>query len=157
MRIYAPDTAELGPNWFRRGVDVSRDGRWIALPVLDRSTNTADDAIRLIALAGSAGRVVPIGYISYSSRFLWHPDGRHLVVLGQRRNAQRAEVWLIPLNGEAMRSLTSDDVGLEFPAGPAISPDGSRVAYGLITGVSSTLWEVDLTTSLATTPSSSRR
>jgi hypothetical protein len=66
-------------------------------------------------------------------------------------------MWLIPLDGAPSRPLTTGDDAIEFLSGPAISPDGASVAYSVVTGVTSTLWEVDLTGALPGAASRDRR
>jgi Tol biopolymer transport system component len=147
-QLYSPVPGEVGGNWYRFVAGVSRDGRWAAVPVTLKSGNASQAAIRLVPLDGSAGRVVPIGQFSPLSPFIWHPDGQHLLALGNRHHEQRPDVMLVPLNGEPVRPLTAADGSMEFFM-PMVSPDGSTIAYAVLTGLSATLWEIDLTRALA--------
>lgn len=148
-KLYEPEDHEVGGNWYSFGGNVSRDGRWAAVPVASRTGDSPSrQAIRLIPLDGGTGRVVPVGPVSYVGPFFWHPDGQHLVVMGTVHHEQRIEAMLVPLNGEPVRALTAADASLELWA-PRISPDGTSIAYSALTGLSSSLWEIDLTAALA--------
>jgi hypothetical protein len=57
----------------------------------------------------------------------WHPDGRHIVVLGTE-SGHGVRLYLVSLDGGSPRALTPEGVG--FPSGPItkpVSPDGQRV------------------------------
>jgi TolB protein len=145
--LYTPAAREE-VQYSTLGVDVSRDGRWAAVPVLIPAAGGAtQDAIRLVALDGRADRTLPIGYLSYVSRFVWHPDGRHLLVLGQREANVRMEVFLVPLSGEPLRPLTAGDPSAGL-FGFQVSPDGSAIAFAANGSAPAALWEIDLTRAL---------
>jgi TolB protein len=146
--LYRPGPGEeLQPRGF--GIEASRDGRWAAIPVLlPGPGGEVQDAIRLEPLGGGAGRTLPIGYLSYMGKFVWHPDGRHLMVLGTRKADRRMDVYLIPLNGEPPRPLTEADPSA-YIDGFQASPDGSTLVYYAEGAAPSTLWEIDLTRALA--------
>jgi TolB protein len=148
--LYTPAARdEVQYTYMKIGIDVSRDGRWAAVPVLIPAAGGAtQDAIRLVALDGSPGRTLPIGYLSYVSRFTWHPDGRHLLVMGQREANVRMDVFLVPLGGEPLRPLTAGDPSAGL-FGFQVSPDGSAFAFAASGSAPAALWEIDLTRALA--------
>ena len=115
--------------------------QWAApLEMFDKVTYRADGAgyikpgfsqIFLIDSAGGASRQLTFGNYNHDAQFSFTPDGRSLLVSGNRneeweRQANEAELYRIDLTSGAIEPLTSrkgPDVG------PLVSPDGRRVAY----------------------------
>lgn len=89
------------------------------------------------------GRLVP-------NHFVWHPDGQHLVVRASLGAAPDQRLYLMPLDGSPPQEISLGErprpaLGDVFD----LSPDGSRVAFTSTRRGDTTLWEVDLSRSLA--------
>jgi Tol biopolymer transport system component len=68
----------------------------------------------------------------------WSPDGGSIVVTRSRGGNNR-EIWLVPIQGGAGRSLTVDRPGV-FSDSPVFSPDGRGVIFRSSRGGASNLW-----------------
>jgi dipeptidyl aminopeptidase/acylaminoacyl peptidase len=110
------------------------------LEVITNVTYRADGAgylrpgyrhVYVVAAAGGALRQLTFGAFNESGPISWSPDGQYLYVTGNRReNWQReplnSEVYEVALRDGAIRPIT-DRVGPD--RAPAVSPDGSMIAY----------------------------
>jgi Tol biopolymer transport system component/tRNA A-37 threonylcarbamoyl transferase component Bud32 len=121
---------ETPPDVTGRGLSLSPDGRWFAMPVIypkDKSVGvwavptTGGNERRLVTFPAN-GAALRLGG--------WTRDGRHvLFVRVQPANAERkqiGELWAVPFDGGPARS-----VGLSMPAlrDVRVSPDGTRVSF----------------------------
>jgi hypothetical protein len=133
------------PLWLY-GVDVSADGRLAAIPVRSPG-DTRLQAVHIVPLDGAPPRAVRMEPLALSSRLYWHPDGQHLVARGTRDESDDyADLFLVPLNGDRMRSLAHDAKALGV-LGLSLRSDGASVAFSRRTAVRSTLWDIDLSPS----------
>ena len=85
----------------------------------------------VVAADGGAPRQLTFGAFNESGPISWSPDGQHLYVAGNRKdNWQRdplnSELYEVALRDAAIRPIT-DRVGPD--RAPAVSPDGSMIAY----------------------------
>ena len=110
------------------------------LEVITNVTYRADGAgylkpgyrhLYVVAAAGGAPRQLTFGAFNESGPISWSPDGRQLYVAGNRKdNWQRdplnSELYEVALRDAAIRPIT-DRVGPD--RAPAVSPDGSMIAY----------------------------
>lgn len=110
-RTIAFDTDEA--TWM--SIDVSPDGRWIALDVLG-------DIYRLPIEGGEAIRLTQ--GMAFDSQPVISPDGQTIAAVSDRSGTEG--VWLFDVDGSNPRELTSG-VALEEFASPAFSPDGQHV------------------------------
>ncbi len=107
---------------------LSADGQWaLAVTVVPRP--------ELVAYPVGIGepRAIPIAGLD---RILWagyHPDGRRLFVVGT--NAERANrLYVVPAEGGTPALLWDEPVAAGRITGPAISPDGERLAVRRVSG-----------------------
>ena len=115
--------------------------QWAApLEMFDKVTYRADGEgyikpgfshIFLIGSTGGAPRQLTFGNYNHDSQFSFTPDGRSLLVSGNRndeweRQANESELYRIDLSSGSISALTSRK-GPD--GGPLVSPDGRRVAY----------------------------
>ena len=124
----APSTKPEGAQWAP------------PLEIIDKVTYRADGAgylkpgftqVFLINATGGAPRQLTWGKYNHDGQFSFTPDGRSLLVSGNRNadwqhQAQESEVYRIDLDSGDIRAITSrkgPDVA------PLVSPDGKRVAY----------------------------
>ena len=84
----------------------------------------------IVPAIGGPERVVaevPIPYLAFTRSFAWLPDGKRVIADGL--------VLLSTESGET-RSLTSPPTKSSFDFAPAVSPDGSTVAFSREVGPS---------------------
>ena len=71
-----------------------------------------------------------IDHVDPQGSVVWTRDGRALIAVANRRadadlRGREADLWLVPLDGEARQLTTADGVERE----PQVSPDGKSIAY----------------------------
>jgi tricorn protease len=88
-------TDDLTPKRLPR---VSPDGRWVAYI-------SADEAVRLVSLAGEPGRELCRARFVHSADLCWSPDSRWLAFMA---NDERAfsNVWVVPAEGGEPHQIT---------------------------------------------------
>ena len=135
--MFAPDEkAKLG-----EAPPKPEGAQWAEpLEVITNVTFRADGAgylkpgfrhVYVVAADGGAPRQLTFGAFNESGPISWSPDGQHLYVAGNRKdNWQRdplnSELYEVALRDAAIRPIT-DRVGPD--RAPAVSPDGSMIAY----------------------------
>jgi dipeptidyl aminopeptidase/acylaminoacyl peptidase len=87
--------------------------------------------VYVVSATGGAPRQLTFGAFNESGPISWSPDGQFLFVAGNRHETWRrepgnTEIFEVALLDGAIRPLT-DRVGPD--AAPAVSPDGSAIAY----------------------------
>ncbi|HEY3571352.1 MAG TPA: protein kinase [Thermoanaerobaculia bacterium] len=99
---------------------LSPDGGWAAALVHGPPS-------RLLLLPTGAGDVRPVatGALALSA-VRWFPDGRHLLLVGERPG-KRVCCYIQSLDGGHPRPITPEGIG-EEPSGALLSPDGSLLA-----------------------------
>ncbi|HET9355887.1 MAG TPA: S9 family peptidase [Sphingomicrobium sp.] len=138
---YAMIVPDDGPKLGSAPSTKPEGAQWAApLEIIDKVTYRADGAgylkpgfsqIFLIGSTGGASRQLTWGKYNHDGQFSFTPDGRSLLVSGNRNadwqyQAQESEVYRIDLASGDISALTSrkgPDVA------PLVSPDGKRVAY----------------------------
>ena len=109
----------------------SPDGRRIAFV---RRIEGESGAVMLVPAVGGAARQVvsiPSGFrrtISQSRYLTWHPDGRHLVVAMPEAEDGPFELHAVDVETGDARKLFATE-SLAGDTDPAISPDGSKLAF----------------------------
>jgi Tol biopolymer transport system component len=105
----------------------SPDGKSIAYRC-NKCANRSRDEIRLIALDGSAPRVLNV---SYDGPVLfpieWSLDGKHILAGATSQNGNRQLVFVSVADGSAHVVMTLEE--LARYGGVALSPDGRYIAY----------------------------
>jgi len=99
------------------GIDVTRDGRFIAASTSPRG----QEDLYIIAVEGGAIRQLTNDF-ARDRVARWSPDGRHIVFQSDR--AGHHELWSIGADGSGLRRLTTSP----WRGWPALSRDGRRIA-----------------------------
>jgi Tol biopolymer transport system component len=153
------DLAALGhgSNWpVPPGISVSPDGQSVALQVGEANPPVVTARVVLVATAGSGSRNLtgPYRMDNIVGTIAWTPDGQS--VLYFTGSAQQG-VWRLmkvsagggePVFDGLERATLVNDSSLPLlasypPWGLTVSPDGSRVAFGIAAGRSSQLVALD--------------
>ncbi len=87
--------------------------------------------VYVVAASGGAPRQLTFGAFNEAGPVAWAPDGRSLYVAGNRhenwrRDPMNSEIYEVSMSDASIRPVT-DRVGPDRQ--PAVSPDGSRIAY----------------------------
>lgn len=121
------------------GLDLSRDGRRIALAVVGQYWSE----LSLHAAPGSGGpavRQIPSRGILTGDPSI-SPDGREIAFVGGETSL--ANLYRMPLDGGSMMQLTSfSDAAL---MSPVWSPDGREIAFVVHEGQTSRIWRIAAT------------
>ncbi len=113
-------------------INVSPDGRWIAAQRMDPSSRST--AVALISVSdGEARDLLHVKAPESIMRFTgmpWTPDGR-AVLVRKRLTAETGELWIVPIDGTAPRTLDIDVN--RWATGNfgfiSLHPDGRRIAF----------------------------
>ena len=92
---------------------------------------TGETHVFVLSADGGTPRQLTSGEYDHGSRLAWAPDGRTIVLSANRKpdheyDPLEAELWSVDVATGEMTQLTDRD-GPD--GGPAISPDGRRIAY----------------------------
>lgn len=139
-RLTSAPGAEMRPAW-------SADGRTIAY--VDAHGAYAEDVWIVDVASGSARRIEAAG--DSPGYPAWLPDGRALLVSRLQSYSSSQSYYaggvnqlrVVPLDGGAVRDLTvvaDHSIGNRSGDGPALSPDGHRIAFQM----DSALWVAEL-------------
>ncbi len=115
-RVRVPQDPQLSPD-ARHVVYVVKQA--------DRETDGYSSSIWLTAVDGS-GEPTQLTRGPGDSSPRWSPDGGTIAFLSKRAEAERPQVFLLPIGGGEARRLTNLALGA---GAPVWSPDGSRVAF----------------------------
>jgi len=105
-----------------RDLEFSKDGKWIAYAsVPDGSLwrSAVDGSQRLQLTSPPFGAVLPH----------WSPDGRQIAFSGG--SAFPVRVYVVSVDGGALKQVTNGESGKEGDMDPSWSPDGASIAFGL--------------------------
>jgi Tol biopolymer transport system component/DNA-binding winged helix-turn-helix (wHTH) protein len=120
-RLTSGTAEELSPAW-------SADGRWIAFI---RHDETRTSIFIIPAIGGSEQEVytLPTNHVWEYGGLAWTANGRSLI-FPQQSDPQAPSVLVeLTLDGRAVRQLTTPPAGWDGDWTPAISPDGTRLAF----------------------------
>lgn len=120
-RLTTGSAGELSPAW-------SPDGRWIAFV---RHDDQRTSILIVPAIGGSEQEVytLPTNHVWDYGGLTWTADGKALI-FPQQASPQAPSVLVeLTINGRTVRTLTSPPAGWNGDWSPAISPDGTRLAF----------------------------
>src|SRR5438105_4029184 len=122
---------------------ISPDGKQVAFTVRQKSLEANRDVkdVWIVPFQGGPARQFTRDGRSEHPR--WSPDGKRLLVVGQRAGQEQAQLWLYDLEGGGdPRQVTSLTFGADLGT---FSPDGRWIAYTseVYPGCSGTTQEVD--------------
>jgi Tol biopolymer transport system component/DNA-binding winged helix-turn-helix (wHTH) protein len=120
-RLTAGIAEELSPTW-------SPDGRWIAFI---RHDETQSSVHVIPAIGGSEQEIykLPTNHVWDYGGLAWTPDGKALVFPQQANPQAASKLVEVTINGRIVRSLTSPPEGWNGDWTPAVSPDGTKLAF----------------------------
>lgn len=120
-RLTTGTEEELSPAW-------SPDGRWIAFIRHDNERTT----VHIIpAIGGSEQQIyqLPTNHVWDYGGLAWTPDGKALIFPQQASPQAASELVEVSINGRTMHPLTSPPQGWNGDWTPAVSPDGTKLAF----------------------------
>ncbi|MDX1392843.1 MAG: hypothetical protein R3195_00560 [Gemmatimonadota bacterium] len=137
--VFTAGPAELLNNTF----DLSPDGRLIAISTYRQHADYWERRLVLVPIDGGQPRNLEIPGVRSFGDLRWHPDGRHLVIVGSPDpSVGNRGVYIAPIDGgtprlHSLRRPPPQTTVLQ------LSPDGSRVAFSHAAPAESILWELD--------------
>lgn len=112
---------ELSPAW-------SPNGRWIAFI---RQDDARASIVIIPAIGGSEQEIytLPTNHVWDFGGLTWSADGESLILPQQANQQAPSTLVEITIKGRALRQLTAPPAGWDGDWTPAISPDGSKLAF----------------------------
>lgn len=123
---------------------LSPDGRWLLFLVRRPVTS-----IQLVATHGDSVRTVSLPFEVHRRNLYppFLPDGRQVVLVGQAPQDPVSRIYVVPLDGAAPRAVAA--ISGAFQSGVLdLSPDGRTVVFTTDGAITSTIFEIDLTSVL---------
>jgi Tol biopolymer transport system component/DNA-binding winged helix-turn-helix (wHTH) protein len=119
-RLTNSENGDYGPVW-------SPDGKQIAFLRVGKGTNAE---VRIINKDGSGERkIADVGFTDLQHPLAWTRDPQWLVISEEMPGDGPAALYLLATQSGEMRRLTSPPVQSGGDWSPAVSPDGSRLAF----------------------------
>jgi Tol biopolymer transport system component len=134
----------LGGNGRGGPAGISPDGQWLVFQLRFKG-NTRVTAIEVISTKGQGSRIIPLPFTGMRGfeGVVFHPDGRHVVLVGKSPGDSIPKVFLVPLDGSAVRTLAA--LRADALSGRVeVSPDGKTVIYVAESVPTTTIYELDL-------------
>jgi Tol biopolymer transport system component len=111
-----------------RGIALSRDGQWLAVPITDGDMNAI---VKIPTTGGSPTTLFTLRPPDYFNLQEWTTDGQHVLFTRSRRRpgaltAEEWQLWSVAAAGGEPRflNLSMPDLGSVRP-----SPDGRRLVF----------------------------
>ncbi len=120
-RLTSGTAEELSPAW-------SPDGRRIAFI---RHDETRTSILIIPAIGGSEEEIytLPTNHVWEYGGLTWSADGESLIFPQQANSQAPSELMELAIRGRTVRPLTAPPLGWDGDWTPAISPDGTRLAF----------------------------
>ena len=103
-------------------LEFSKDGKWVAYVSLPEGSlwrSAVNGSQRLQLTSPPFGAVLPH----------WSPDGKQIAFFGARAE-NPFRVYVVSVDGGALKQVTNGESGKEGDADPSWSPDGASLAFG---------------------------
>jgi Tol biopolymer transport system component/DNA-binding winged helix-turn-helix (wHTH) protein len=120
-RLTSGAAEELSPAW-------SPDGRWIAF-IRHDETRTSVNIIPTIGGSEEEIYELPTNHVWDYGGLAWTADGKGLIIPQQASPQAPSELIEVTIDGHRVRQLTSPPQGWNGDWTPAVSPDGTKLAF----------------------------
>ena len=134
----------LGGNGRGGFAGISPDGQWLVFQLRFRG-QTHVTAIEVISTKGQGSRIIPLPFTGMRGfeGVVFHPDGRHVLLVGKSPGDSTPKIFLVPLDGSTVRTLAT--LRADALSGRVdVSPDGKTVLYVAESVPTTTIYELDL-------------
>lgn len=106
---------DLKPSW-------SPDGDHIAFV-------RGSSVLQISALGGPERKIIDLIDVMFGQQLAWTRDSSSLIVPNAKTDDDPYSLWIVGLHGGQAKQFTSPPDWMRGDADPAVSPDGSRVAF----------------------------
>jgi Tol biopolymer transport system component len=132
--------------------DLSPDGKFAATPARGQP-----NAVRIYDIERGAERTVSVPFsVLPQTRVRWHPDGRHVIVAGISPGTPNTRLFLVPVNGTAVVTLSTLPRRQEIVA-YAVTGDGKSLVYAEHGPHAGTIGQLSFDDILPRSPSAERK
>src|SRR5262245_37672474 len=115
LRLTTDPAKDHGPVW-------SPDGRYIAF--MRRQSIGTETVILVPALGGPERKLGQV-----ADGLDWSPDGQYLLVADKTATGEPNSIFLLSIETDESRKITTPPVGSFGDAHPVFSPDGKTIAF----------------------------